>query len=119
MIALATSPDSKASSDTHGASRAMRQLSSHILPTSATMVGVCMTVLSIGRLTQAGRLGVIIDKLLAADAVLFLVSAVLSFLSIRVTLRAGRLEGWAEEVFLLGLILITLAAVLIAFTIDF
>jgi hypothetical protein len=99
--------------------RAIGQLSSHILPTSATMVGVCMTVLSIGRLSQAGRLGVFIDKLLAGDAVMFLVSAVLSFLSIRVIIRARRLEIWAEELFLLGLILITLTTVLIAFTINF
>ncbi|MDI6751178.1 MAG: hypothetical protein QMD73_13465 [Rhodocyclaceae bacterium] len=99
-------------------SPALHQLSSHILPTSATMVGVCMTVLSIGRLSQAGRLGFFIDKLLAADAIIFLASAVLSFLSIRVVVRASRLEGWAEEFFLVGLILITLITVLIAFTID-
>lgn len=93
-------------------------LSSHILPTAATMVGVCMTVLSIGCLSQAGRLGVIIDKLLAADAVLFLISAVLSFLSIRVAARGRRLESWAEELFLLGLVLITMTTILIAFAID-
>lgn len=100
------------------AGQALNGLSSHILPTSATMVGVCMTVLSIGRLSEAGRLGMIIDKLLAADALLFLFSAVLSFLSIRVAVRARRMESWAEELFLLGLILITLAAVMIAFAID-
>jgi len=37
-------------------------LSSHILPTAATMVGVCMTVLSIGRLSHAGRLGVFVAR---------------------------------------------------------
>lgn len=102
-----------------GDERALPPLSSHILPTAATMVGVCMTVLSIGRLSQSGRLGIFIDKLLAADAVLFLVSAVLSFLSIRVAIRARHLETWAEEMFLLGLMLITLTTVLIALTIDF
>lgn len=99
--------------------RSMSPLSSHILPTAATMVGVCMTVLSIGRLSQSGRLGIFIDKLLAADAVILLVSAVLSFMSIRATERARHLETWAEEMFLLGLILITLTTVLIALTIDF
>jgi hypothetical protein len=94
-------------------------LSSHILPTSATMVGVCMTVLSLGRLTHDGRLGMFIDKVLAADAVVFLISAVLSFLSIRIHQEAKRAEDWAEELFLLGLLLSTLSAILIAFTIDF
>lgn len=110
----------ESSPGTRGGSRdsSLLSLSSHILPTSATMVGVCMTVLSIGRLTNAGRLGVLIDKLLAADALLFLFSAVLSFLSIRVTRRARRMEGWAEILFLLGLILITLAAIMIALAFD-
>jgi len=60
-----------------------RGLSAHILPTSATMIGVCMTVLSIGHLGPRGELRVIVDKLLAVDALLFLVSAVLSFMSLR------------------------------------
>lgn len=98
---------------------AAASLSSHILPTSATMVGVCMTVLSLGRLTHDGRLGMFIDKVLAADAVVFLVSAVLSFLSIRIRHDARRAEDWAEELFLLGLVLSTFSAILIAFTIDF
>lgn len=99
--------------------QSLSPLSSHILPTAATMVGVCMTVLSIGRLSHSGRLGIFIDKLLAADAVVFLVSAVLSFMSIRALVRARHLETWAEETFLLGLILITLTTILIALTIDF
>lgn len=93
-------------------------LSSHILPTSATMVGVCMTVLSIGRIAHAGQLGAFIERLLAIDAVMFLVSAVLSFVSIRVARRNARLERWAEELFLVGLTLTTVATVTIALTID-
>jgi hypothetical protein len=106
------------SSATHRRSAAPAPLSAHILPTSATMVGVCMTVLSIGRLTQTGRLGLLIDKILAADSLVFLVSAVLSFLSIRQITPARRLEGWAEELFLLGLILGTVTTLLIALAID-
>jgi hypothetical protein len=93
-------------------------LSAHILPTSATMVGVCMTVLSIGRIAHAGQLGAFIERMLAIDAVMFLISAVLSFVSIRVARRNARLERWAEELFLLGLTLTTVATVAIALTID-
>lgn len=93
-------------------------LSSHILPTAATMVGACMTVLSIGRLSHAGRLGIVVDKMLAFDAVIFLVSAVLSFVAIRMVTRPERLETWAEELFLLGLLLSAIVAVVIAFAID-
>jgi hypothetical protein len=93
-------------------------LSLHILPTAATMVGVCMTVLSIGRLSNVGKLGVVVDKMLAFDSVIFLVSAVFSFVAIRMVTRAGRLETWAEELFLLGLSLSAIVAVVIAFAID-
>ena len=93
-------------------------LSSHILPTAATMVGACMTVLSIGRLSNVGKLGVVVDKMLAFDSVIFLVSAVLSFVAIRMVTRPGRLETWAEELFLLGLSLSAIVAVVIAFAID-
>ena len=58
-------------------------LSAHILPASATMIGVCMTVLSIGHLGPAGEWRMVIDKLLAVDALVFLVSALLSFMSMR------------------------------------
>ncbi|RTL52266.1 MAG: hypothetical protein EKK46_11140 [Rhodocyclaceae bacterium] len=93
-------------------------VSSHILPTSATMVGVCMTVLSIGRLSREGSLGLFIDKTLAFCSVLFLCGAVLSFASIRSRQGGRRYEEWAEECFLIGLVAATLSAVLIAFALG-
>ena len=93
-------------------------LSEHILPTAATMVGVCMTVLSIGRLSREGRLGIFIDKMLALDGVIFLVSAVLSFVAIRIVANSDRVETWAERLFLVGLSLCAVVAVVIAFAID-
>ena len=93
-------------------------LSEHILPTAATMVGACMTVLSIGRLSHSGRLGIVIDKMLAFDSVIFLVSAVLSFVAIRIATNTDHVETWAEKLFLLGLSLCAVIAVVIAFAID-
>ena len=93
-------------------------LSEHILPTAATMVGACMTVLSIGRLSHSGRLGVVIDKMLATDSVIFLVSAVLSFVAIRIATNTDHIETWAEKLFLIGLSLCAVVAVVIAFAID-
>jgi len=93
-------------------------LSEHILPTAATMVGACMTVLSIGRLSHSGRLGVVIDKMLAFDSVIFLLSAVLSFVAIRIATNTDHVEAWAERLFLVGLSLCAVVAVVIAFAID-
>ena len=94
------------------------RVSAHILPTAATMVGVCMTVLSIGRLGRSGRAGMLIDKTLAADAVLFLASAVLSFGAIRAPGGGARQERWAELVFLAALAVLVVAALALAFAID-
>jgi hypothetical protein len=92
-------------------------LSAHILPTSATMIGVCMTVLSIGHLARGG-VRVVIDKLLAGDAVVFLVSAVLSFMSLRPGQSRLRYEWWGELVFICGLAMLALGAVVLAFVIN-
>jgi hypothetical protein len=93
-------------------------LSSHILPNSATMIGVCMTVLSIGRLSPRGELRLVVDKLLAVDALIFLVSAWLSFRSMRLRHTGSDKETSAEWVFLVGLGLLALCAVTFSFEIT-
>ncbi len=92
-------------------------MSKHILPTSATMIGVCMTVLSIGHLGPSGAWRLALDKLLAVDALAFLASAVLSFASIRSPVHSARREAQAESLFLAALGLLALAAVALAFVI--
>lgn len=93
-------------------------LSYHILPASATMIGVCMTVLSIGHLGPAGQLRVWLDKLIAVDALIFLVSAATSFVSMRQKARGARYEARAEAIFIAGLGVLALGAVLLAFAIQ-
>ena len=94
-------------------------LSAHILPASATMVGVCMTVVSIVKLVHPSGIGFVIDKLLAADSLVFLASAILSFTSMQRAAeeRAVLLERWAETAFLFALGLVAIAAVMLAFEI--
>ncbi|NDP39751.1 MAG: hypothetical protein GZ093_13525 [Rhodoferax sp.] len=95
-----------------------RGLSTHILPTSATMIGVCMTVLSIGHLGAGGAWHMVIDKLLAIDALVFLASALLSFISMRLNPLSTSYEARAEVIFVAGLGLLALAAVALAFMIK-
>lgn len=90
-------------------------LSSHILPTSATMVGVCMTVISIVKLSHAGAAGVLIDKILAFNSVLFLLSAVFSYLSLRTRNDPRRLENLADNTFMIGLTFMAAASFVLAF----
>ena len=80
------------------------------------MVGVCMTVISIGKIAHTHP-GLIIYRTLAVDSVLFLLSALLSFLSIRSGRSAMRYERWAEILFLVALCLVAAAGVVLAFEI--
>ena len=92
-------------------------LSAHILPTSATMVGVCMTVLSIGHLGPGGPWRMVIDKLLAVDALIFPISAIMSFIAMR-TQEGSVSESRAEAIFISGLGVLALGAVALAFAIT-
>ena len=92
-----------------------RALSGHILPTSATMVGVCMTVVSIIRLLHLQHFATVVDRLLALDSVLFLFSALLSYLSLRRSDRS-ELEGYADAAFMTGLALMSICSILLAFS---
>jgi hypothetical protein len=93
------------------------ELSHHILPNSATMVGVCIMVISIVKSLNTGLTNYLIDKALAIDSLLFMVSALLSFSSIRLEQSNQDLERWAEIIFLLGLVSMTLITVIFSFEI--
>ena len=85
-------------------------LSAHILPTSATLVGACITAISVVKFAHVGTAGAFLDRLLGVATCLFLVSAIASFASIRRARSRRRLESAAESVFLVALVLVTIAA---------
>jgi hypothetical protein len=91
-----------------------KNLARHILPTSATMVGVCMTVISIIKLLHIGSAGTWIDKLLAIDALIFLASALFSYASLRED-SLEVFENYADSSFMLGLVGMGTCAFLLAF----
>lgn len=93
-------------------------LSIHIVSVSAALVGVCLTVIGLiqvalhlkGLDTQA-------DNILAGDAVLFLLSCLLAYASIRARTctQKRRLERLADACFLLALSVMTMVCTVIAF----
>lgn len=93
-------------------------LSTHILPTSATMVGVCMTVLAISLLAPADYRRTLVDKLVAIDSLVFPASGLLSFTSMRRGRRVAELERRAEAIFLTGPGLLALSAVVLTCFVD-
>jgi hypothetical protein len=82
------------------------------------MIGVCMTVLTIGHLGSGGPWRLVIDKLLAVDALMFLISALLSFVAMKSSHIAVVYESRAELIFVAGLGLLALGAVALAFAIT-
>ena len=95
-----------------------KHLSGHILPNSATMAGVCVTVISIIKGMHVGYQGLIIDKILAFDSIIFLGSAASSYFSMRFTAVSPiRLESLADSLFMLGLLLMVVGTVGFAFEI--
>jgi hypothetical protein len=91
-------------------------LSSHILPVAATMVGVCMTVIGLVKVLEAtSRAALAIDEMLALDNLLFLLSAILSYGSIRSPQHAERLERIADIAFMVGLVILTIIGILFGF----
>ena len=87
----------------------------HILPVSATMVGVCMTVISLVQLVPKIDISSWADEVLAMDALIFLVSTMLSYWTLRHEKYAQRLELIAGRLFLVGLCVMSFVSVLIAF----
>ena len=82
------------------------------------MLGVCMTVISIVKLTQSSR-GVAywVDDLLALDALIFLASSVFSYLSIRSHSKKIYFEDIADKVFMLALLCMGAAVLLLTYEI--
>ncbi len=86
----------------------------HILPTSAQLVGVCVTVISLEKARHFGEAGMIISKLLVINYMLFTSSAWLSYASIR-GYKMNQMEKYADQFFMVALLELIGCAILLAF----
>ncbi len=91
------------------------RLADHILPSSATMIGVCMTVISVSRLIPKHSISRHVDDALAFDSLFFLTSAMLSYFSIRHPAQAEKLEQIADIIFLAAIALMVLVGFVVSF----
>jgi hypothetical protein len=84
-----------------------RSLSKHILPSSGTMIGVCATLIGLVKLAEVHIGPSRVDEYTALASMLFLASAIASYMSIRHVDRretSERCEAIADRCFLAGLI---------------
>ena len=90
-------------------------ISNHIFPVSATMVGVCMTVISVMQLVPKNSISSWADQLLAINSLAFLASTMLSYWSIRHKENSSQTERYADRLFLIGLGIMVFVSFLVAF----
>jgi hypothetical protein len=91
---------------------------SHILPTASTMIGISTTLIGLVKIVE-GRIGPSrVDEYAGMAAVLFLFSAVSSYMAIRLETRpriSHLSERVADHLFLIGMGALTLIALLFAY----
>ena len=83
------------------------------------MVGVCLTVIGLIRVViTLGKIDTLADDLLAGDALLFLVSSLLSYSALRSRSlgRMHRIERAADWIFITAMIIMTAICGLITYT---
>jgi hypothetical protein len=93
----------------------------HIFTVSSAMVGVCLTVIGLIRVViTLGTADTLADDLLAAEALLFLVSCLLSYWALRSRglRRMHRLERIADGIFIIAMIGMVAVCALITYTIS-
>lgn len=92
--------------------------STHILSTSANLLGFCFVVLTSTKITKLNEAS-FIDEGAALAVMCFMSSCLLSFLAIRSKSenRSVKLEKLADVLFLCGLVTLSLTTILITFNI--
>jgi hypothetical protein len=94
------------------------ELARHILPSSGTMIGICATMIGLVKILEGQTGPTYADECGAVIALVFLFSAVFSYLAIRTvaTVRVSHmLERIADVSFLLGLTCIAIVIALWTF----
>src|SRR5436189_3103543 len=98
-----------------------QDVSSHIFTVSSAMVSVCLTVIGLIRVViTLGRADTVADDLLAGDALLFLISCLLSYWALRSrsVRRMHRLEKVADAIFIIAMIGMAIICALITYSIS-
>ncbi len=93
-----------------------KNISKHILPTSANLLGLCFILINFMKLWKMNRrVDIIIDRFVGLSIVLFLVASVFSYMSMRSVNKAALYEKIADMIFLAGLFFVTIISLMIVF----
>jgi hypothetical protein len=91
--------------------------STHILNAASNLLGLCFIVLTSLKFLKISQ-RTYIDEMVTFALIFFMVSCILSFLSIRGSIKAGgRLETTADYLFLSGMAILFITSLLILFNV--
>ena len=94
--------------------RKSRDVAHSVFSGSTTMIGVCITVIALFRVVKmSGQ--TYADELLGIDTLLFILSALLAYLTLRNN-RLTRTERWADGLFFTGMLIMVIVGLIIVFT---
>ncbi len=97
-----------------------RRLSHHILPSAATMLGVCVTLVGLVKVVEVRAGPSHVDEYAGLASILFLLSATASYVAIRHASEgpwSRRFERLADQCFMVGLLAVSAIAVFFAYEI--
>lgn len=97
-----------------------RDIAGHIFTTSSVMMGLCLTIISLmDARTNSQRITTIVDDIIVVDALLFLISCLVSYAALRSRHMKRRhlVETAADIIFLAGMVGVGIACVLFVWTI--
>lgn len=86
----------------------------HILNTSATILGICVLLITSLKFANHSTT-TILDELLITTSVTMYVSCFLSYLAIRNIYKNYKYEQWADYIFMFGLLLLLVSIILTSF----
>jgi hypothetical protein len=91
-----------------------KNISRHILPTSSNLLGLCFVILTFIRVLKLAH-ETLIDKIVAIALVLFFIASFFSYVSMRSDRWIQLYEKIADSIFLVGLFLLSISSILVAF----
>ena len=91
-----------------------KRIASYIFSGSNTMVGVCLTVITLFRIMKTG-LQTYADEVLALDISLFIIASILSYAVLRKD-KNKYLEKWADIFYYTGMIVMFFVGLIIIYT---
>lgn len=91
-----------------------KKIASYVFSGANTMVGVCITVITLFRVMKTG-IQTYADEILAFDVSLFIVASILSYAVLRKETNK-RLEKWADIFYYAGMIIMFFVGLIIIYT---